>query len=157
MDPASHNKNREIVAALAVFIVIVAIVAATSVANKPQNSSGDIVKTSTTDNQPAVPSNATYKDGQYTASASYEAPGETESITISVTLTANIITGTSAKSGSNSPVSSLYQQQFIAGYKQQIVGKNINSVKLSRISGSSLTSQGFNEALTQIKKQAQAG
>jgi hypothetical protein len=65
-----------------------------------------------------------------------------------------VITGTSATGGANDPEASQYQSQFISGYKSLVVGKSIDSVSLSRVSGSSLTSQGFNNALQQIKNQA---
>ena len=48
------------------------------------------------------------------------------------------------------------EQQFIDGYKSLVVGKDISSISLNRVSGSSLTSQGFNSAIQKIKSQAQA-
>jgi len=47
-----------------------------------------------------------------------------------------------------------YQSRFLSGYKQYVVGKNISSVNLTNVSGSSLTPIGFDNALTQIKAQA---
>jgi hypothetical protein len=37
-----------------------------------------------------------------------------------------------------------------------VVGKSVDEVSLSRVAGSSLTSLGFNNALTQIKEDAKA-
>jgi len=37
-----------------------------------------------------------------------------------------------------------------------VIGKNIADVQLSRVSGSSLTPEGFNNALATIKSQAQS-
>jgi hypothetical protein len=49
-----------------------------------------------------------------------------------------------------------YQGLFIANYKQYVIGKSIDSLNLSEVSGSSLTSSGFNAAVAEIKAQASA-
>ncbi len=109
-------------------------------------------------NQNASSNNAsaTLKDGTYQATGSYTSPGGNEQITVNVTLKDGVVTDTSATSGANDPTAKQYQAEFIAGYKDQVVGKKISSIKLSRVSGSSLTSQGFNNALQEIQRQAQA-
>lgn len=43
---------------------------------------------------------------------------------------------------------------FKSGVSSLTVGKDIDDVKLSRVSGSSLTSTGFNSALDTIKTEA---
>jgi len=45
---------------------------------------------------------------------------------------------------------------FISGYKPYVIGKNIDTISLDRVSGSSLTPAAFNEALGQIKTEARA-
>jgi hypothetical protein len=45
---------------------------------------------------------------------------------------------------------------FVSGYKQYVVGKNIASIHLDRVSGSSLTGAGFNAALARIEIEAKA-
>jgi uncharacterized protein with FMN-binding domain len=172
MDQQPTGKKREIIAALAVLIVIVAIVAGASFANKKDSDdsttkTASITATSTpktsntaatTDTTSADTTAASaYKDGSYSATASYDSPGGTEKITIDVTLQNGVVTATSATSGATDPEASEYQGDFISGYKQLVVGKKVESISLSRVSGSSLTSQGFNSALTAIKKQAQNG
>lgn len=47
-----------------------------------------------------------------------------------------------------------YEKLFIGGIKAEVVGKKINDLKVSRVAGSSLTSQGFNAAVTKIKADA---
>jgi hypothetical protein len=101
-------------------------------------------------------STGNYKNGSYSATGSYESPGGTEKITIRVSLQSGVITDTSATSGAIDGEGQEYQNDFIRGYKQQVVGKSIDSLSLSRVSGSSLTSQGFNDAISQIKQQAHA-
>jgi cytoskeletal protein RodZ len=172
MEPQQNSKKREIIAALAVLIVVVAIVAAAAVANKKKADSDTAMvstKSSTSATAPAsstdtssangstsgaTSSTSTYKDGDYSATGTYDSPGGTEHITVHVTLKNDVVTATSAKSGTGDPEAQEYQDDFISGYKQQVVGKDIGSISLSRVSGSSLTSQGFNNAVSQIKSEA---
>jgi hypothetical protein len=48
------------------------------------------------------------------------------------------------------------QTDFAANYKTQVIGKKIEGLELSKISGSSLTPKGFNDALEKIRSQAGA-
>lgn len=96
-----------------------------------------------------------YKDGTYTAVGSYRTPESTEEITVTLTLQDGVITDTSAAISARAPESRRFQNEFVSNYKQYVVGKNIDTLSLSQVSGSSLTSGGFNEAVAQIKLQAQ--
>ena len=100
--------------------------------------------------------NTKYKDGTYTATGNYNSPAGYESINVSITLKNSIVTGSSVTAGAYGGRSARYQQMFIGGYKAYVIGKNIDTISLSRVSGSSLTPAGFNDALSQIKSQAQA-
>jgi uncharacterized protein with FMN-binding domain len=100
-------------------------------------------------------SSATLHDGTYSATGSYASPGGIESIDVKLTLSDNIITTTNVTSGADDPTASSYQSYFINGYKSQVIGKKITSIHLSNVSGSSLTSQGFNQALKNIACQAE--
>lgn len=176
MENEPQSKNRQLIVTLAVLIVIVVIVGGVVVSNRGKASDAgttDTANTSNTSSDTAADSTANdststssdsssdssaatsdYKDGSYTATGSYNSPGGTEKITIAVTLKDGVITDTSAISGATDSEGKEYQGQFIAGYKSQVVGKSIGSVSLSRVSGSSLTSQGFNDAIDTIKSQA---
>jgi uncharacterized protein with FMN-binding domain len=173
MEPAANSRKRQLITTLAVLIVIVAIVAAVTITNKKKPdmaNTSDLTTpaktdttspspTSTQDSSPttsAPTTSAAYKDGTYTATGSYDSPGGRESITITVTLANDAITATSATSGANDPEAHEYQDQFIASYKRLVVGKKISDILLSRVSGSSLTSQGFNSAIQKIESQAKA-
>lgn len=105
-----------------------------------------------------IPKNYTsvYKNGNYSATGSYDSPGGTENVSVSLTLTNDIITNVSVTSGAYDRRSQSYQNIFIANYKQYVIGKNIASVNLGKISSSSLTPIGFNDALAKIKAQAKA-
>lgn len=97
-----------------------------------------------------------YKNGTYKAEGNYVSPGGPESIDVSVTLTDGVITDATVVSNAERPMSKQMQGQFIGGYKAQVIGKNIDEIKLTKVSGSSLTPKGFNEALEEIKTQAKA-
>ncbi len=97
-----------------------------------------------------------YKDGTYQASGSYNSPGGTEEVDVELTIADNTITAANVTPKAASPTSKQYQSQFVAGYKSQVVGKNVDEVKLSKVSGSSLTSQGFNDALAEIRSKAKS-
>lgn len=105
---------------------------------------------------PADTRKQAYKNGSYTATGSYMSPGGQEQITVSLTLAKDIITDVSVTPGAYDHTSARYQDKFISGYKQYVVGKNIADVSLTIVSGASLTPEGFNDALNQIKAQAQA-
>ncbi len=104
---------------------------------------------------PAKPSSP-YADGTYSAKGSYDSPAGTESITVSVTLKDGIIESSTITNEADNRTSSRYQNMFISGYKTYVTGRNIASVSLGRVSGSSLTGSGFNAALAKIKKEATA-
>ncbi len=104
--------------------------------------------------QASTPS-ANYKDGSYTAQGSFDTPSGTEQIGVTVNLASNKITSVSVDDSSiYSGTSFAYTERFINGLNSVIVGKNINTVNVGRISGASLTPMGFNNALDTIKSQA---
>lgn len=110
-------------------------------------------------NSPTPTPNTTgYKDGNYTATGNYISPGGPESIEVSVTLQDGNIADINVVSKAERPQSKQMQAAFISGYKTQVIGKPIDQVELvGAISGSSLTPQGFNDAIEKIKDQAQVG
>lgn len=97
-----------------------------------------------------------YKDGTYTMVGSYNSPAGPESIEITVTLKDGIITDTSAVPQATVPASVNWQGVFAKNYETLVVGKKIDEVSLDKVSGSSLTPKGFNDAITKIKAEAQA-
>ncbi len=49
-----------------------------------------------------------------------------------------------------------HQGEFIAGISDVVVGKDIDTIKVDKVGGSSLTSGGFNKAVEEIKADAAA-
>lgn len=151
---------------IALIVVVLVGVAATAVIVINQNSRTDSTAETTqaedgadTEQTTDVVSDATtsdYKDGIYEATGSYSSPGGRESIELTVTIKDGIITSTSIVTNAKSGDSRVYQTAFAGGYKDLVVGKSVDSVSLSRVAGSSLTSNGFNDALDEIKADAKA-
>jgi len=162
MQPA--KKIHPGVAALIV-IVLVGIVTSAIIVINNQSSIGESAETTTTEQAtPATTdastssdsSTSSYKDGTYNATGSYSSPGGRESIELTVTIASGVITSTSLAENATSGEAKGYQEDFASGYKNLVVGKNVDEVSLSRVAGSSLTSNGFNAALEQIKSDAKA-
>ncbi len=102
-----------------------------------------------------TPSN--YKDGTYTAQGGFDTPSGSEQIGVTIKLASNTITSVSVDDSSiYSGTSFAYTERFINGLSSVVVGQNIDSVNVGRISGASLTPIGFNAALDAIKSQAKA-
>jgi uncharacterized protein with FMN-binding domain len=105
-----------------------------------------------------APSDASagYTDGTYTASGAYQTPESVESVEVTVTLEDDVITAVEVVGDPQARESQQYQSQFIGGIADEVVGKRIDEISVSRVAGSSLTSGGFNEAIEQIKGEAAA-
>ncbi|PZU49726.1 MAG: hypothetical protein DI566_01245 [Microbacterium sp.] len=99
---------------------------------------------------------STYADGTYTAEGSYQTPESVETITVTVTLESDVITSVEVTGNPQKSESKQYQSEFIGGIADVVVGKDIDEISVSRVSGSSLTSNGFNAAIEEIKTEAAA-
>jgi len=102
-------------------------------------------------------STPTFTDGSYTEDGEYNSPGGEEKIEVKVTLAGGVITAVTVTSDpSNDATAKQYQAQFIKGISAEVVGKKIDSLSVSKVSGSSLTSMGFNAAIKKIEADASA-
>ncbi|TDN92359.1 FMN-binding protein [Microbacterium sp. BK668] len=99
---------------------------------------------------------STYADGTYTAAGSYATPESVEQITVTVTLQDDVITDVEVTGNPTKRESQEYQSRFIGGIADVVVGQDIDSISVSRVAGSSLTSGGFNQAIDEIKAEAAA-
>lgn len=95
-----------------------------------------------------------YNDGTYSSNAGYDSPGGTEFIAVTLTLKNGVVTDSNVVTTGNNQTGKYYQANFVAGYKSQVVGRSIAGLNLSRVSGSSLTPNGFNDAVDKIKSQS---
>lgn len=101
-------------------------------------------------------SDTTYKDGTYSAPGTYTSPGGQEQIKVTLSLKSNVITAMKVVTVKADPTATGYEQMFEGGIGAATVGKNINTLNIGVIAGSSLTSQGFNKALATIKADAKS-
>jgi uncharacterized protein with FMN-binding domain len=95
-----------------------------------------------------------YEDGTYEASGDYQAPSGTETVDVTVTLADGVITDVQVVGNATDPEAQQHQGEFIDGIAGEVVGKPIDEIQVSKISGSSLTSGGFNKAIEEIKADA---
>ena len=97
-----------------------------------------------------------YRNGTYHATGTYASPGGEESIGVDITLKEGVVTDVVVVAHATLPASQNYQQKFVEGARAVVVGKKIDALNLSVVSGSSLTPVGFMDALAKIKVQAKA-
>lgn len=95
-----------------------------------------------------------YKNGVHTATVTYLTPVKAEyMLGVSLTLEndtvtdAQVIYSQGAEKDPNA-------QNFETAYRTEIIGKNIDSLNLSRVGGASLTTGAFNKSLAAIKTDA---
>lgn len=99
---------------------------------------------------------STYTDGSYTASADYQSPNGTESVEVTITLADDVVSAVEVVGSGDNPDSRRYQGMFIDNIASVVVGKEIDSLAVDKVAGSSLTSGGFNDAVEAIKADAAA-
>ncbi|MFJ6079664.1 FMN-binding protein [Pseudarthrobacter sp. NPDC092419] len=104
---------------------------------------------------PSAASPGTYKDGTYSADGNYVSPNGTETVGVQLTLASGTVTDVKITEHPTSPNTRKFQGEFAGGIADQVVGKNVDDLNISKVAGSSLTSGGFNQALERIKAQAQ--
>jgi uncharacterized protein with FMN-binding domain len=99
-------------------------------------------------------SGAGYKDGTYSADGTYKSPNGTETVGVQLTLANGTVSAVEITEHPSNPNTRKFQGQFASGIAEQVVGKSLDEIKVSKVAGSSLTSGGFNQAVEEIKAQA---
>lgn len=97
-----------------------------------------------------------YKDGTYTAVGDYVSPGGPEQVEVTLTIKDGVVTDSVFKHLAERPISLQMQENFAAGYKEYVIGKKLDEVEVGKVSGSSLTPKGFNDAVAKIKVEAKS-
>jgi len=101
-------------------------------------------------------SSGTYADGEYSAEGSYRSPGGTESIGVTLTVQDDVVTAVTVTPEATSGNAKEYQTRFASGISGEVVGKELSSLSVDKVAGSSLTGQGFNDAVEAIRGDAAA-
>ena len=150
--PTPHNSKTGLAVATGVVVLLIILAVVKFSGKEDDIATTPETITPTTNEQTTT--TRTYKDGTYTATGAYTSPGGPETIVISLTLKGGVVTDATAQPQAEQPISKKMQQAFSQNFRGMIVGKNINEVTLDKVSGSSLTPKGFNDAVEQIKTQA---
>jgi hypothetical protein len=95
-------------------------------------------------------------DGTYTVTGGYQSPNGPETVLVTLSIADGVVTDASVEPQATNATSSRYQGQFAGGIADEVVGKPLAEVEVTRVAGSSLTGRGFNEALDQIRSEAQS-
>jgi uncharacterized protein with FMN-binding domain len=96
------------------------------------------------------------KDGTYTATGDYTSPGGPSAVEVTVTLKSGAISAVKVVPKAADATAQQYEAQFASGIDAVAVGKPIAGLQVGAVSGSSLTSQGFEKALATIRSEAAA-
>lgn len=152
----SSNSPQKMIASIVVLTAVAIIAFGLKPSPAKQTAQAAASNTMPTTTNGAVGSGAAsaYRDGVYTASANYYVPHGDESIKVTLALQNGVVTSSSIQNSQGNPVSASFQLGFAASYKSYVLGKDISSLELSYVSGASDTTQGFDNALAQIRTQA---
>jgi uncharacterized protein with FMN-binding domain len=97
-----------------------------------------------------------FKDGTYTALGKYTSPGGPSAVDVKVTLKSDAVTAIKVTPKAENPTAQGYEGKFASGVGTKVIGKKLSELNVTKVSGSSLTSQGFDRAIEAIAKQASA-
>lgn len=97
-----------------------------------------------------------YKNGTYSSKITYNVPDhKTYTMDVSLTIendkvtSSNIVYSSNANGDGNT-------KKFNNAYSSQVIGKDIDSINLSRVGGASLTTNAFNNAVSAVKANAKS-
>ena len=94
------------------------------------------------------------KDGHYTALGNYTSPGGASAVSVALTLKGGSVTALKVTPKAENPTAQQYESQFASGVNAKAVGKKLSDLNVTKVSGSSLTSQGFDKAIAAIEAKA---
>ncbi|WP_311259758.1 hypothetical protein [Microbacterium sp. WCS2018Hpa-9] len=150
--PTSVRKG----AALAGVAGLLVLAGCSGTADAEDQSTDTGTDTSTESTDSGAATSGDYTDGTYTADGSYQTPETVETISVTLTVADGLVTDVEVTGDPQARESEQYQGEFIGGIADEVVGKSLDEIEVSRVAGSSLTSGGFNEAVESIKEQAAA-
>jgi uncharacterized protein with FMN-binding domain len=97
-----------------------------------------------------------FKDGTYSALGKYTSPGGPSAVQVTVTLKGDTVTAVEVVPKAENTTAQGYESKFASGVGAKVVGKKLSELNVTKVSGSSLTSQGFDRAIEDIEQQAKA-
>lgn len=160
MEGDQKNNNGVVIGTVVALVFAVAAYGFYSYTKRDQQSTVAIVTPTPTTSPTPTPADVTksymYKDGDYSANGTYNSPAGKEQIGVRVSVKGDIITDASVEVTATNPASKNWQTVVSKNIKSLVVGKKLNNVVLDKVSGSSLTPKGWNDAIVKIQSQAQA-
>lgn len=112
--------------------------------------------TQAADASPSLQADTTLKNGIYEVVGEYTSPKGPETIGVKITLERGVITASEVTVQAVNETSKRMQGKFKDAYQTEVIGKPISSLDLGVVGGSSLTPNGFEDALKKIVEQAQS-
>lgn len=113
--------------------------------------------TSSAEPTPADDLPTSFDAGEYEAQGEYPTPAGTQSIGVNLDLdAAGTIMTVTVEPQAERGNSVQFQKKFAQGIAKKVVGRPITELSVDKVSGSSLTSKGFNQAITTIITEARA-
>lgn len=157
---AKKGMNTSTMGLIAIVVIAVLAVGFFVVRSSSMKDDSMMAEPTNTMNAPADTSDSmmemekSYTDGTYEVVGNYTSPGGEEELGVIITLENNLIADAEVTVLATRPISNKMQTDFAENYKTMVVGKNIDEVNLGKVSGSSLTPIGFNDALEKVKAEA---
>lgn len=133
--------------------VMVAAIGMTGCGSEPQESAGP-PDTSTAPESTGDESSG-YRDGEYTATGWYGSLPSHHDVTL--TIDGGSVTAVEISTPAEDATSLGYQQRFAVALPDAVIGRDIDDLDIDRLAGSSGCSEGFMDALAQIKTEALEG
>lgn len=96
---------------------------------------------------------AAYADGDYAAIGQYGPVGE-DTIDVYIGVKEGLVSSVRVVGHPFTSISKGHQEAFASEVPGVVVGKPINGLKVGKIAGASWTSEAFNEALDEVRRQA---
>lgn len=170
---SSHTRTPKIIGSLAVAIVIgiggflvINGVGAQQTSSVTTTTSSSSAAQATTPTTPASTtptttnssssSDLTYKNGTYSATASYRVPGGQNSLTVALTIASDKITAVKTTSSYDDRESQRYVDSFESGISSAVVGSSLADAYVGRVGGATLTTGAFDDTLQTIMNNAKA-
>ena len=151
MNLPAHKKMLSAAAAASVLL----LTAACGGGDDPADASTS-TPSATANSDDSSTTSGSYTNGEYEATASYANPGGTSDVEVELALADGTITEITVNPEAEDATSRQYQEKFASGISDEVVGKSIDEIDVSKVAGSSLTSIGFNKAIEEIKADAAA-
>ena len=159
MAHTTRRRTLGLMSGLSVLVTLAACSNADAATEGDARSSGstqsDAGSGSTADGTGGSSSNG-FADGTYTAEGSYSTPGGQESISLELRVADGVVTDVTVTPEADGGNAARFQDEFASGISDEVVGQELAGLSVDKVSGSSLTGDGFNAALDQIRADAAA-